>query len=150
MLLLQIAEVNHEQVNSGKQELYHDSPPSNDIMAGLPRAHSGSSRENQKACMPRRVGDATNDPKSRTDATPFHGPTHSCQWKRPSVSWRSFLQQRAHFCLQSQSRKPADPLKLSPSETGNSMNQSCHCAKSPLLNVTHCSRHGFRCPGSLI
>ena len=62
MLLLQIAEVNHEQVNSGKQERYHDSTPGNDKVAVLPQAHSGSSRENQKACMPRRVGDATNDP----------------------------------------------------------------------------------------
>ena len=38
MLLLQIAEVNHEQVNSGKQERYHDSPTGNDKVAVLSRA----------------------------------------------------------------------------------------------------------------
>ena len=53
MLLLQIAEVNHEQVNSDKQERYHDTHPGNDIVASFPQAHSGSSRENQKARMPK-------------------------------------------------------------------------------------------------
>ncbi len=61
MLLLQIAEVNHEQVNPGKQERYHDSPTGNDKWPFC-RELSRHSRENQKACMPRRVGDATNDP----------------------------------------------------------------------------------------
>ena len=52
MLLQQIAEVNHEQVNSGKQVRYHDNHSGNDIGAGLPRVRSGSSREKQKACVP--------------------------------------------------------------------------------------------------
>ncbi len=52
MLLLQIAEVNHEQVNSGKQERYHDSLPGNDRVAGLPRAHSGSIRRIKRPVCP--------------------------------------------------------------------------------------------------